>query len=74
VSLPYAKLFVDEFSAAYYANRGGAMVDLQGKVIGTCTPAPLQEFHCMIKVRSADGERKLDCKSDLTPADFTEPH
>jgi hypothetical protein len=34
----------------------------------------LQKFSCMIRVRSADGERKLDYKSDLTAVDFTDPY
>jgi hypothetical protein len=71
--LVVARSFVDEFSSAYYANRGGAIVDLQGNTIGSCTPAPLQNFDCKIRVRHDYGQRKLDCKSAFTAADFKQP-
>jgi hypothetical protein len=73
--LVVAELLVDEFPSAYYADRGGAIADLMDKPIGTCTPAPAQDYSCRInKARQAVGKRKLDCKSDLTAADFKEPY
>lgn len=59
--------------AAYYANRGGAIVDLKDNKIGTCTVAPDQYFYCGINAGQAQGARKLDCISSLTEKDFKQP-
>lgn len=63
----------DISSAAYYANRGGAIVDLKGKKLGTCKVAPEQNFYCGIPAGRAEGTRKLDCTSSLTAKDFKQP-
>lgn len=60
-------------SAAFYKNRGLAIVNLNGKKIGTCKPAPEQDFYCGITAGRAEGTRKLDCTCSLTAKDFKQP-
>ncbi|KAM0709459.1 hypothetical protein Q7P35_003498 [Cladosporium inversicolor] len=57
----------------YYANRGGAIVDLDDKILGTCKVAPEQNFYCGMNTGQAQGTRKLDCTSFLTEKDFKQP-
>lgn len=64
---------IDGSCVAFYRNRGGAIVNLDGKKIGTCKPAPEQDFHCGITAGRAEGTRKLDCTFSLTEKDFKQP-
>lgn len=58
---------------AYYLDRNGAIVDIDGKQLGKCKAAPEEKFYCGINVGRAEGTRKLDCTSSLGAGDFKRP-
>ncbi|PVH94458.1 hypothetical protein DM02DRAFT_676188 [Periconia macrospinosa] len=58
----------------YYADRGGAMIDLNGKNLGTCRPVPNEHFYCGGSIGRTEGTKMLDCTSALVANDFRKPN
>jgi hypothetical protein len=56
---------------AYYKDRGGALVDMDGRQAGTCEPFEGAEYWCSDKVGNRfEGKRMFRCKSFLTVGDL----
>jgi hypothetical protein len=56
--------------AAYYKNRGGALVDLDGNNVGSCEPLYEDPFVCRYYIGSVVGMRKLRCTLDVSNEDI----
>ncbi|RMY80540.1 hypothetical protein D0862_12694 [Hortaea werneckii] len=55
---------------AYYKDRGGALVGLNGENLGHCTPDGGAQFFCSKGISRVEGTRKLNCKSPIWARDL----
>ncbi|KAI7546241.1 hypothetical protein KC331_g5742 [Hortaea werneckii] len=54
----------------YYKDRGGALVGLNGEILGHCTPDGGAQFFCSKGISRVEGTRKLNCKSSIWARDL----
>ena len=56
---------------AYYANRNGALVDTDGKQVGTCNVDTSDTFDCTDDTASKwNGFSQLFCKTDIAAPSY----
>lgn len=59
-------------ATAYYRDRDGELVDLDGNVVGLCYPFPGPKLDCGTSVGRIEGVRKLRCETDYTAEDIND--
>jgi hypothetical protein len=55
---------------AWYKDRDGALVDLDGNNVGSCEPLFEERFNCGLTIGQIDGMRKLRCTVDVSSEDI----
>jgi hypothetical protein len=58
------------YFAAYYKNRNGALIDLDGNNVGSCQPFYEDPFRCQYYIGWVAGMRKLRCTLNVSSEDI----